>query len=145
VISHSKPQLGRGLHKNSLHLPSPRLFDHSARKKELNKGSRDQTEDSAPDEQRRWSQLPYLSDSDGEEGVLEADRDARLAYVDQTAFPLRVISHRSVRQSRVLTPSGTSMLDPEEQSMSSGDESDNEDLTDAETSDSDWFDTSKLV
>lgn len=43
------------------------------------------------------------------------------------------------RQSRILTPLAT--LNAEEQSMSSGDESDNEDLTDVETSDSDWSET----
>lgn len=42
-------------------------------------------------------------------------------------------------------PLSTSKSDPEERSMSSGDESDNEDLTDAETSDSDWFDSGKSL
>jgi len=45
------------------------------------------------------------------------------------------------RQSRIMTPLATSVSSSEEQSMSSGDESDDEDLTDAETSDSDWSDT----
>jgi hypothetical protein len=39
-----------------------------------------------------------------------------------------------------MTPLATSVSNPEEQSMSSGDESDNEDLTDTESSDSDWSD-----
>jgi hypothetical protein len=39
-----------------------------------------------------------------------------------------------------LTPLASSVVDPEEQSMSSGDESDNEDLTDTGTSDGDWSD-----
>jgi hypothetical protein len=49
------------------------------------------------------------------------------------------------RQSRILTPLATSVSNPEEQSMSSGDESDNVDLTDVETSDSDWSDTGELT
>jgi hypothetical protein len=44
-----------------------------------------------------------------------------------------------------MTPSATSIPNLDEQSMSSGDESDNEDLTDVETSDSDWSDTGELL
>ncbi|KAK0484381.1 hypothetical protein EDD18DRAFT_1361385 [Armillaria luteobubalina] len=66
-----------------------------------------------------WPDSRPLSDSEEELGVSEADRDARLA------------------QSRI--DSLMSPVHEEDQDMSDGDESDNEDLTDDE-SDSDWFD-----
>ncbi|KAK0486085.1 hypothetical protein IW261DRAFT_776549 [Armillaria novae-zelandiae] len=66
-----------------------------------------------------WPDSRPLSDSEEELGVSEADRDARLA------------------QSRI--DSLMSPVHEEDQDMSDGDESDNEDLTDGE-SDSDWFD-----
>ncbi|KAG6849567.1 hypothetical protein H0H93_007348 [Arthromyces matolae] len=62
----------------------------------------------------------HLSDSDAEEGVSEADRDARLAKTRSSTPIARFISE-------------------ENQNMSSGDESDDEDLTDT-SSDAEWFD-----
>jgi hypothetical protein len=79
VTSQSNLWLVGGLHKNGLHLPRPRLFDH-ARKTESYRDV------SVLNEQRHWSHPPHLSDSDGEENVLEADRDARLAYECSTAL-----------------------------------------------------------
>ncbi|KAK0226200.1 hypothetical protein IW262DRAFT_1457427 [Armillaria fumosa] len=66
-----------------------------------------------------WLDSRPLSDSEEELGVSEADRDTRLA------------------QSRI--DSLMSPVHEEDQDMSDGDESDNEDLTDGE-SDPDWFD-----
>jgi hypothetical protein len=72
--------LVRGLHKNGLLLPRPRLskpvVPHRADRRQK---PRSETGDAAPDMQRGWSHQHHLSDSDGEEGVSEADRDARLA------------------------------------------------------------------
>ncbi|KAG2036116.1 hypothetical protein BDR03DRAFT_898980 [Suillus americanus] len=65
-----------------------------------------------------WPQLSHLSESDGEENISEADRDARLAR-SRLAPPTAVDDDISV----------------------SGDESDDEDLTDAESSISGWSST----
>lgn len=66
----------------------------------------------------RWSQLSYLSESEGE-NISEVDRDARLA------------------RSRIFQPISTSNVDDSEPSMSD-DESDDADLTDGGSSDSEW-------
>lgn len=70
--------LVRGSHKNGLHLPQPRLsavpvgsFTHAHRNTHDNMPS--------PPVEKRWRRSPQLSDSEGEEVISEADRDARLA------------------------------------------------------------------
>jgi hypothetical protein len=71
-----------GLHKNGLLLPRPRprpskpvaICRADTKQKPPN-----ETEDTTLGMQPRWSDRSHLSDSDGEEGVSEADRDARLA------------------------------------------------------------------
>ncbi|KAF7969728.1 hypothetical protein HWV62_26142, partial [Athelia sp. TMB] len=115
----------RGNHKNGLHLPQPRL----SRKVEAREKRQPSLSRQGDGHERDASQLrghsSRVSDSDGEEGVSEADRDARLA------------------QSRTFSPPAhqpNSTLEREQQSMSSGDESDDEDLTDGGTSDGDWSD-----
>ncbi|GLB37483.1 putative fermentation associated protein [Lyophyllum shimeji] len=105
------------LHKNGLYLPHPALPTH-----------RDSEAIQSPSQQPRrsaalrksWANTAHLSDSDAEERISEADRDARLA------------------NTRSSTPNPRFTLD-DNQGMSSGDESDDEDLTDA-SSDSDWWD-----
>ena len=72
-----QPGLVRSLHKNGLLLPQPRLSKPVV----LNRAASERkphSEMGNPDMQRRWPHQ-HLSDSDGEEGVSEADRDARLA------------------------------------------------------------------
>ncbi|KAG6832605.1 hypothetical protein H0H92_014441 [Tricholoma furcatifolium] len=102
-------------HKNGVYLPQPRLAE------------RVQHAVSAASAQARLSTLRkpqrsviQHSDSDAEEGISEADRDARLA------------------KTRSSTPVPRSTYE-DNRNMSSGDESDDEDLTDA-SSDSDWSD-----
>ncbi|EGO25461.1 hypothetical protein SERLADRAFT_415036 [Serpula lacrymans var. lacrymans S7.9] len=63
----------------------------------------------------RWSRVSHLSESEGEENISEADRDARLA------------------KSRFKAPIVSGIVDEYEESMSGADESDNEDLTDSES------------
>ncbi|TFK75375.1 hypothetical protein BDN72DRAFT_832240 [Pluteus cervinus] len=108
----------RGSHRSGLFLPQPVLADAGPRRTRgtVVKGAN--------------SHLAVLydpatsraSESEGEEGISEADRDARLA------------------KTRASTPLPAPKLNEDDQNMSSGDESDNEDFTDAESTDSDWSD-----
>ncbi|TFK44762.1 hypothetical protein BDQ12DRAFT_730786 [Crucibulum laeve] len=103
---------GHASHKNSLYLPQTTLPERvrSARPNL-------QRQPKA----RRVSEVANLSESDGEEGVSEADRDARLARTrSMTPLPL--------------------FRDAGDLTMSSGDESDDADLTSGESSDSNWSD-----
>ncbi|KII92575.1 hypothetical protein PLICRDRAFT_134291 [Plicaturopsis crispa FD-325 SS-3] len=110
---------GRELHKNGLYLPLPRLSDPLASKKPSVAEHKDEPKPNVP---WRWSRVSVSSASEEENGMSEADRDARLAN-----------SKSSVQ--RAARPSNDY-----EQNLSSGDESDNEDLTDPDTSDGDWSD-----
>lgn len=65
-----------GLHKNGILLPRPQLSKPVS--VGTNRELRSKTGNTVSGMQRLWSH-PRLSDSDGEEGVSEADRDARLA------------------------------------------------------------------
>jgi len=76
---HMQPGLVRSLHKNGLFLPRPRLSKPVVLDRAASKQNPRGETGSPPDMQRRWSHQHHLSDSDGEEGVSEADRDARLA------------------------------------------------------------------
>ncbi|KAG7440025.1 uncharacterized protein BT62DRAFT_646663 [Guyanagaster necrorhizus] len=98
-------------HRNSVYIPQP--LKHRTRGPWEDTMYQGKNASTSPDS---WP----LSESEEEFGVSEADRDARLA------------------QSRV--DSLMSPVHEEDQNMSDGDESDNEDLTDGETSESDWFD-----
>lgn len=70
----------RGYHKNGLYLPQPRLSrTPDARAPGGRRMPRGQVEDKEYDRPRRRHGPSHVSDSDGEEGVSEADRDARLA------------------------------------------------------------------
>ncbi|KAF8973209.1 hypothetical protein BDZ97DRAFT_665381 [Flammula alnicola] len=69
---------------------------------------------------RRFSTAANLSDSEGEEGVSEADRDARLA------------------RTRTSTPVAQARED--DVTLSSGDESDDADLTEGESTGNEWSD-----
>ncbi|RDB25364.1 Protein CSF1 [Hypsizygus marmoreus] len=105
-------------HSSGLYLPHPVLPNtrrHTEQGHVRQSGPKDRP-------QKPWplSSVAQLSDSDAEDGISEADRDARLA------------------KTRTSTPIPRFTLE-EDQNMTSGDESDNEDLTDA-SSDSDWFD-----
>ncbi|KAG9221064.1 hypothetical protein CCMSSC00406_0005497 [Pleurotus cornucopiae] len=109
------------LHRDGIYLPQPRLSTVSAPPIPKHPGVASHAPMRPMSGPRRWSQLSHLSESEGEEGISEADRDARLAKT-RTATPV------------VLPP-----LEDEDPNMSSGDESDDEDLT-ADSSDSDWSD-----
>lgn len=84
---------------------------------------------------RAWplSSLAHLSDSDAEEGISEVDRDARLAYASRLNDQL-IKANTISRKTRTSTPI---LHAGDEDNMTSGDESDDEDLTDA-SSDSNW-------
>lgn len=101
------------VHRNDLYLP-PLILPCFNRVQ--NSGV--QRQQQYPSPLPRWSQLSHLSESDGE-NISEADRDARLA------------------RSRIFHPSSPSNVDDSELSMSD-DESDDADLTDDRSSESDW-------
>ncbi|KAF4598557.1 hypothetical protein EYR38_006961 [Pleurotus pulmonarius] len=109
------------LHRDGIYLPQPRLSTVSAPPIPKHPGVTGHVPMRPMSGPRRWSQLSHLSESEGEEGVSEADRDARLA------------------KTRTATPIVLQAPDDEDPNMSSGDESDDEDLT-ADSSDSDWSD-----
>lgn len=67
---------GQGSHKTGLYLPQPMLTNVGKERIERLSSNADVRTSTKP---RHWSNLPHLSESDGEEGVSEADRDARLA------------------------------------------------------------------
>lgn len=98
------------VHRNDLYLP-PLTIPRFSRLQH----SSIQRQQQYPSPIPRWSELSHLSESDGE-NISEADRDARLA------------------RSRIFQPSPASNVDPE-LSMSD-DESDDTDLTDGGSSDS---------
>ncbi|KAG6372334.1 hypothetical protein JVT61DRAFT_7774 [Boletus reticuloceps] len=101
------------VHRNDLYLPPlilPR-FNHI-------QSSSVQRQRQYPSPLLRWSQLSHLSESDGE-NVSEAERDARLA------------------RSRVFQPIPGSNVDDSEPPISD-DESDDADLTDGGSSESEW-------
>ncbi|KAG2150597.1 hypothetical protein DEU56DRAFT_37144 [Suillus clintonianus] len=111
------PQRTRsGHHRNGFYLPPPRLpYFCRAKPHPLVPPT------SVPHSKNTtawWPRLSYLSESDGEENISEADRDARLAR-SRLAPPTTVDDDMSV----------------------SGEESDNEDLTDTESSISGWSST----
>ncbi|KAG1828967.1 hypothetical protein EV424DRAFT_1507935 [Suillus variegatus] len=103
-------------HRNGLYLPPPRL-PHFCRAKPHPPAPL-----TSPAHSKStaawWPRLSYLSESDGEENISEADRDARLAR-SRLAPPTAVVDDISV----------------------SGEESDDEDLTDTESSVSGWSST----
>ncbi|KAG1839020.1 hypothetical protein DFJ58DRAFT_813100 [Suillus subalutaceus] len=103
-------------HRNGLYLPPPRL-PHFCRVKPHPPAPLTSV---APSKSTAawWPQLSHLSESDGEENISEADRDARLAR-SRLAPPAAVDDDISV----------------------SGEESDDEDLTDTESSISGWSST----
>ncbi|KAF8070507.1 hypothetical protein FPV67DRAFT_1756074, partial [Lyophyllum atratum] len=103
------------LHKNGLYLPHPTLPIHQDFE-----GATSLSQRPPKNERMRksWTSVAHNSESDAEEGISEADRDARLA---------------NTRSSTPVPP----FTFEDDQNMSSGDESDDEDLTDA-SSDSDW-------
>ncbi|KAG1765509.1 hypothetical protein EV702DRAFT_1283104 [Suillus placidus] len=103
-------------HRNGLYLPRPRL-PHFCRVKPHPPAPLT----SIPHSKSTaawWPRLSHLSESDGEENISEADRDARLAR-SRLAPPVAVDDDISV----------------------SGEESDDEDLTDTESSISGWSST----
>ncbi|KAG2364907.1 hypothetical protein BDR07DRAFT_1557955 [Suillus spraguei] len=108
-------------HRNGLHLPLPRL-PHFCR---LNPHPPAPSTSIAHSKSTAawWPRLSHLSESDGEENISEADRDARLA------------------RSR-LAPS--TVVDNDDISVS-GEESDDEDLTDTESSMSSWSSTKSVT
>ncbi|KAG6900261.1 hypothetical protein C0993_000714 [Termitomyces sp. T159_Od127] len=105
-------------HKNGLYLPHPILPEEHRPGAPVNSTRVEYT-------RRPRSNVARLSDSDTEEGISEADRDARLA------------------KTRSSTPAPRSIYE-DDQNMSSGDESDDEDLT-AASSDSDWSEFADAV
>ncbi|KAJ8503140.1 hypothetical protein ONZ45_g11120 [Pleurotus djamor] len=112
----------RRLHKGGFYLPQPMVSTISAppipaRPSEKPRPNRRL---SGP---QRWSRLSHLSESDSEEGISEAVRDARLA------------------KTRSVTPIPLIPANEDDLNMSGGDESDDEDLT-ADSSDSDWSEAS---
>ncbi|KAF9227418.1 hypothetical protein BS17DRAFT_747957 [Gyrodon lividus] len=105
-----RPRPSHRVHRNDLYL-SPLILPQFHREQGQ---QRQQHHGPLP----RLSRVSHLSESDGE-NISEADRDARLA------------------QSRILRPIAADYGDHYEQSMSD-DESDNADLTDTESSESEW-------
>ena len=101
------------VHRNDLYLP-PLILPQFSRVH--NSSVQRQQQDPSP--LPRWSQLSHLSESDGE-NISEADRDARLA------------------RSRIFQPIPAGNVDNSEPSVSD-DESDDADLTDGESLDSEW-------
>ncbi|KAF8554692.1 hypothetical protein OG21DRAFT_1508579 [Imleria badia] len=101
------------VHRNDLYLP-PLVLPRFSRAH----NSQQLQQDPSPSPLPRWSQLSHLSESDGE-NISEADRDARLA------------------RSRIFQPMPASNVNNFELSMSD-DESDDADLTDDGSSDSEW-------
>ncbi|KAF9241526.1 hypothetical protein BU15DRAFT_87119 [Melanogaster broomeanus] len=99
------------VHRNDLYLP-PLTLPQFHRMQSSN------IEQQRPGSLPHWSQFSHLSESDGE-NIAEVDRDARLA------------------QSRILRPILAGYVDHHEQSLSD-DESDDADLTDTGSSESDW-------
>lgn len=100
------------VHRNDLYLP-PLVLPRFSRVQ--NSSGRRQQQHASP--LLRWSQLSHLSESDGE-NISEADRDARL------------------KRSRIFPPIVANYVDDSEASIS--DESDDADLTDDESSESEW-------
>ncbi|KAG8213869.1 hypothetical protein J3R82DRAFT_10613 [Butyriboletus roseoflavus] len=114
VSGHTGPRRpSHRVHRNDLYLP-PLILPRFDRIQ--NSGVQRQQQYSSP--LPRWSQLPQLSESDGE-NISEADRDARLA------------------RSRIFQPIPTNNVDDSEPPISD-DESDDVDLTDDGSSESDW-------
>ncbi|KAH7927135.1 hypothetical protein BV22DRAFT_1193843 [Leucogyrophana mollusca] len=104
-------------HQSGLHLPPLRLPRLSQAPRREDQSS--QRKPQIRNMKTRWSRVSHLSESEGEEHISEADRDARL------------------RKSRLAAPVTLHGIDDNEQSVS-GDESDDEDLTDTGSSDTDW-------
>ncbi|KAG6841879.1 hypothetical protein C0991_005609 [Blastosporella zonata] len=100
-------------HQNGLYLPHPLLPEQRL-------GGRPNLVRTRTEVRKSWRSVTQLSDSDAEEGISEADRDARLAKT-RSSTPVPGFTYEDNRN------------------MSSGDESDDEDLTDA-SSDDDWSD-----
>ncbi|KAL0956539.1 hypothetical protein HGRIS_002680 [Hohenbuehelia grisea] len=110
-------EISKVRHKGGVYLPQPRI----ARPRKANSDNASPRRVSRSHlGSGRWQKLSDLSESDVEEGVSEATRDARLAKTrEATPLPL----HRGY-----------------EDDQSIGDESDDEDLTPGESSDSDFPD-----
>ena len=84
----------------------------------------------------RISTLAHNSDSDEDDGMSEADRDARIASVFPLLPPL-LIPHFSICSNSRYSKGRPTL---QEDDISSGDESDDADLTDGDSINSDWFD-----
>ncbi|KIJ61338.1 hypothetical protein HYDPIDRAFT_177084 [Hydnomerulius pinastri MD-312] len=112
-----RPRPTHRVHRNDLYLP-PLTLPQFHRVQPSNAQQQPQQQ-AHPSPGPRWSRLSHLSESDGE-NIAEADRDARLA------------------RSRILRPIAVNHADDDKQSISD-DESDNEDLTDTGSSESDCF------
>ncbi|KAG5648496.1 hypothetical protein DXG03_003107 [Asterophora parasitica] len=124
---------GATLHKNGVYLPHPTLPNRQ-HTPEAAGPSQPARKERVPDS---WANLAHLSESDAEEGISEADRDARLAYVVELSQNRGTFnSNERCSKTRTSSPVPRFAYD-DDQNMTSGDESDNEDLTDA-SSDSDW-------
>ncbi|KAF5386043.1 hypothetical protein D9615_002215 [Tricholomella constricta] len=106
---------GAALHKNGVYIPHPML---PSRRHSTEAAGPSQSVPRGERIRNSWTNMAQLSESDAEEGISEADRDARLA------------------KTRSSTPAPHFNYE-DDQNMTSGDESDDEDLTDA-SSDSDW-------
>ncbi|KXN92475.1 Protein CSF1 [Leucoagaricus sp. SymC.cos] len=108
---------GRSLHKNNVYLPQPQL--PNTRKHKVRIAQPQPRKPLATIQLRRPSTTIQVSDSEAEELISEADRDARLAKT-RTSTPI--------------------FIGDDEQPMSSGDESDDADLTDGGSTESEWTD-----
>lgn len=114
----SRMEGGRRLHRNGVYLPQPQ-FPNPRKSPSIRVVQPQPRKPFSPLHLRHASGTGNASDSDAEELVSEADRDARLART-RTSTPIYIVD--------------------EEQQMSSGDESDDADLTDGGSTDSEWTD-----
>ncbi|KAF9450414.1 hypothetical protein P691DRAFT_468038 [Macrolepiota fuliginosa MF-IS2] len=116
----SRTEGGRSTHKNGVYIPQPRLPRSRKPKARI---VHPQPRRAIPAVYlHRSSAVVDVSESEEEGLISEADRDARLART-RTSTPMTPIHFRD-----------------EERPMSSGDESDDADLTDGDSTDSDWTD-----
>lgn len=123
------------MHKTGVFIPQPRL--PNPRKQRVRIVEPQPRKMVPATHQPRPPLVVNASESEGEELISEADRDARLAYVLSIHVQGKECSNTVIRRTRTSTPIH---VRDEERPMSSGDESDDADLTDGGSTNSEWTD-----